>query len=329
MYKIIDSFMFFQELDLLEIRLTYLDPYVDEFVIVEACQTFTGKEKKFIFEQNKERFKQFLPKIKYYKIEDFHNDYESIKRYLSAFEDESHKRVLSSLEKCSHVPKNQIHWVLESYHRECLHLILDQVASDDDIVLISDLDEIPSKEAFDQKNLEKYLVSPVVFQQEEFRYFLNYYKDSDWLGTIAAKYSLIRNYSFNLLRMDSKEIRSFVNKDSLKKAGFHFTSCGGIDMIKAKIESWGHQEYNNNLVLKNLEENVRSGQDIFMREDGTNLQKIDLNNRSFFDESLANIILNYPDLISKWDISDKQIPLIKRVLQKAYIAFCKIQLKFK
>jgi len=329
MYKIIDSFMFFQELDLLEIRLTYLDPYVDEFVIVEACQTFTGKEKKFIFEQNKERFKQFLPKIKYYKIEDFHNDYESIKRYLSAFEDESHKRVLSSLEKCSHVPKNQIHWVLESYHRECLHLILDQVASDDDIVLISDLDEIPSKEAFDQKNLEKYLVSPVVFQQEEFRYFLNYYKDSDWLGTIAAKYSLIRNYSFNLLRMDSKEIRSFVNKDSLKKAGFHFTSCGGIDMIKAKIESWGHQEYNNNLVLKNLEENVRSGQDIFMREDGTNLQKIDLNNRSFFDERLANIILNYPDLISKWDISDKQIPLIKRVLQKAYIAFCKIQLKFK
>ena len=329
MAKIIDSFMFFQELDLLEIRLTYLDPYVDEFVIVEACQTFTGKEKKFIFEQNKERFKQFLPKIKYYKIEDFHNDYESIKRYLSAFEDESHKRVLSSLEKCSHVPKNQIHWVLESYHRECLHLILDQVASDDDIVLISDLDEIPSKEAFDQKNLEKYLVSPVVFQQEEFRYFLNYYKDSDWLGTIAAKYSLIRNYSFNLLRMDSKEIRSFVNKDSLKKAGFHFTSCGGIDMIKAKIESWGHQEYNNNLVLKNLEENVRSGQDIFMREDGTNLQKIDLNNRSFFDERLANIILNYPDLISKWDISDKQIPLIKRVLQKAYIAFCKIQLKFK
>ena len=329
MAKIIDSFMFFQELDLLEIRLSYLDPYVDEFVIIEACQTFTGKAKKFNFEKNKDRFKKFLPKIKYFKIEDFHNDYESVIKYLSAFEDESHKRVLSFLENCSHFSKSQIHWVLESYHRECLHLILDKVASDDDIVLISDLDEIPSKEAFDQKNLEKYLVSPVVFQQEEFRYFLNYYKDSDWLGTIAAKYSLIRNYSFNLLRLDSKEIRSFVNKDSLKKAGFHFTSCGGIDMIKAKIESWGHQEYNNNLVLKNLEENVRSGQDIFMREDGANLQKIDLNNRSIFDERLVNIILNYPDLISKRDISDKQTPLIKRVLQKAYIAFCKIQLKFK
>jgi len=329
MYKIIDSFMFFQELDLLEIRLTYLDPYVDEFVIVEACQTFTGKEKKFIFEQNKERFKQFLPKIKYYKIEDFHNDYESIKRYLSAFEDESHKRVLSSLEKCSHVPKNQIHWVLESYHRECLHLILDQVASDDDIILLSDLDEIPSKETFNQENIEKYLVSPVVFQQEEFRYFLNYYKDSDWLGTIAAKYSLICNYSFNVLRMDSKEIRSLVNKDSLKNAGFHFTSCGGIEMVKAKIESWGHQEFNNSLVLRNLEKNIRTGQDIFMRDDGTNLKKVDLNDRSIFDERLSNIMSKYPELTSEESIVEKTPSLIKRVFQKIHMTLHKIQYKLK
>ncbi len=329
MIKIIDSFLFFQELDLLEIRLNYLDPYVDEFVIVEACQTFTGKEKEFVFEQNKERFKQFLPKIKYYKIEDSHNDYESIIKYLSVFEDESHKRVLSILENHSHYPKSQIHWVLDTYHRECLHLILDRVASDDDIVFISDLDEIPSKETFNQENIEKYLASPVVFQQEEFRYFLNYYKDSDWLGTIAAKYSLICNYSFNTLRMDSKEIRSLVNKDSLKNAGFHFTSCGGIEMIKAKIESWGHQEFNNSLVLRNLEENIQSGQDIFMREDGTNLKKVDLNDRSIFDERLSNIILNYPGLISEGDISERQSSLVKLVFQKAYITLYKIKHKLK
>jgi len=327
MIKIIDSFLFFQELDLLEIRLNYLDPYVDEFVIVEACQTFTGKEKEYVFEQNKERFKQFLPKIKHYKIEDFHNDYESVVKYLSAFKDESHKKVLSILENHSHYPKSQIHWVLDTYHRECLHLILDRVASDDDIVFISDLDEIPSKETFSQENIEKYLVSPVVFQQEEFRYFLNYYKDSDWLGTIAAKYSLIRNYSFNTLRMDSKEIRSLVNKDSLKNSGFHFTTCGGIEMIKAKIESWGHQEFNNNLVLKNLEENVRTGQDIFMREDGTNLKKVNLNDRSIFDEELSNIISKYPGLISEENISERHSSLAKWFFKKAYIALYKIKSK--
>jgi beta-1,4-mannosyl-glycoprotein beta-1,4-N-acetylglucosaminyltransferase len=329
MSKIIDSFLFFQELDLLEIRLTYLDPYVDEFVIVEARQTFTGKEKEFVFEQNKKRFKQFLPKIKYYKIEDFHNNYESVVEYLSEFEDESHKNVLSILENHSHYPKSQIHWVLDTYHRECLHLALDEVANDDDIVFISDLDEIPSKETFNQENIEKYLVSPVVFQQEEFRYFLNYYKDSDWLGTIAAKYSLISNYSFNTLRMDSKEMRSLVNKDSLKKAGFHFTSCGGIEMIKAKIESWGHQEFNNGLVLKNLEKNIQSGQDIFMREDGTNLKKINLNDRSIFDQRLSNIISKYPELTSEEDIVEKHSSLIEKVFQKIHITLHKIQYKFK
>jgi len=327
MIKIIDSFLFFQELDLLEIRLNYLDPYVDEFVIVEACQTFTGKEKEYVFEQNKERFKQFLPKIKHYKIEDFHNDYESVVKYLSAFKDESHKKVLSILENHSHYPKSQIHWVLDTYHRECLHLILDRVAGDDDIVFISDLDEIPSKETFNQKNLEKYLASPVVFQQEEFRYFLNYYKDSDWLGTIAAKYSLIRNYSFNTLRMDSKEIRSLVNKDSLKKAGFHFTSCGGIEMVKAKIESWGHQEFNNSLVLRNLEKNIRTGQDIFMRDDGTNLKKVDLNDRSIFDERLSNIMSKYSELISEESIVKKTPSFIGRVFQKIHITLHKIQYK--
>ena len=248
---------------------------------------------------------------------------------MSEFEDESHKNVLSILENHSHYPKSQIHWVLDTYHRECLHLALDEVANDDDIVFISDLDEIPSKETFNQENIEKYLVSPVVFQQEEFRYFLNYYKDSDWLGTIAAKYSLISNYSFNTLRMDSKEMRSLVNKDSLKKAGFHFTSCGGIEMIKAKIESWGHQEFNNGLVLKNLEKNIQSGQDIFMREDGTNLKKINLNDRSIFDQRLSNIISKYPELTSEEGIVEKHSSLIEKVFQKIHITLHKIQYKFK
>ena len=216
---------------------------------------------------------------------------------------------------------------MDSYHRECLHLILDQVASDNDIVLISDLDEIPSKEAFNQENIEKYLVSPVVFQQDEFRYFLNYYKDSDWLGSIAAKYSLIRNYSFNILRIDSKEIRSLVNKDSLKNAGFHFTSCGGIEMVKAKIESWGHQEFNNSLVLRNLEKNIRTGQDIFMRDDGTNLKKVDLDDRSIFDERLSNIMSKYSELISGESIVEKTPSLIEQVFQKIHITLHKIQHK--
>jgi hypothetical protein len=98
-------------------------------------------------------------------------------------------------------------------------------------------------------------------------------------------------------------------------------------MIKAKIESWGHQEFNNNLVLKNLEENVRTGQDIFMREDGTNLKKVNLNDRSIFDEELSNIISKYPGLISEENISERHSSLAKWFFKKAYIALYKIKSK--
>ena len=53
MSRIIDSFLFFQELDLLEVRLEYLYEKVDKFIILESCQTFTGGEKSFYFEDNK------------------------------------------------------------------------------------------------------------------------------------------------------------------------------------------------------------------------------------------------------------------------------------
>ena len=204
--KIIDSFLFFQELDLLEIRLRYLNDYVDSFVIVEACQTFTGQRKEFVFEKNKERFTAYLHKIKYYKIQDFHGSYKSIRKHLSSFDDSSYQKILNILEKHDHYPKSKLYWVLDSYHREYLHYALDQEANDDDIVLLSDLDEIPSIMAFDKNIVDKFNQELVVFQQAEFKYFLNFYNDSEWLGTIASRYSLMKSYSFNNLRIDSKKI---------------------------------------------------------------------------------------------------------------------------
>jgi len=55
--KIIDTFLFFKEYDLLEIRLKYLDPLVDFFVIFEASQTFSDIEKRFNYEANQDRFR--------------------------------------------------------------------------------------------------------------------------------------------------------------------------------------------------------------------------------------------------------------------------------
>ena len=77
MTKIIDTF-FFQEIDIAEIRMEYLNDFVDNFIIVEAAQTFSGKPKPFNFEANKARFKKFDNKIIYIKINEYHKNFSSI-----------------------------------------------------------------------------------------------------------------------------------------------------------------------------------------------------------------------------------------------------------
>ena len=67
--KIIDCFSFFNELELLEIRLNILDQYVDKFVLVEAAKTQTLKDKPFVFEENKSRYEKFLDKIVHVKLD--------------------------------------------------------------------------------------------------------------------------------------------------------------------------------------------------------------------------------------------------------------------
>ena len=67
---IYDCFPFFNEIDLLKIRLNTLDGVVDKFVIYESQYTFSGNIKKFYFEENKELFKDFLHKIIHIKDED-------------------------------------------------------------------------------------------------------------------------------------------------------------------------------------------------------------------------------------------------------------------
>ena len=301
MAKVIDSFLFFQELDLLEIRLKYLNDKVDKFIILEACQTFTGKEKPFNFEENKKRFEKYLDKIVYFKLEDSHDSYESVVEFLKSKNNESYKKVLNILEAHTHYPKSGLHWVLDTYHRESLHIAYSQHVNNEDILLLSDLDEIPSYHMFDDK---RFLDNkkPIVCQQHEFMYFLNYYDNSDWLGTIFSKYELIKDISLNELRMDSKEIRNIIDKVVYSNGGYHFTSCGGIEFIKKKIQSWGHQEFNTKGIMDRLEYNIKTGQDIFEREYGTKMAKIEFSNREIFDKSIASIIPKYESLITTQDI---------------------------
>tara|TARA_B100000212_G_scaffold342216_1_gene328256 strand:+ start:4657 stop:5655 length:999 start_codon:yes stop_codon:yes gene_type:complete len=290
---LIDSFLFFQELDLLEIRLKYLYPFVDHFIIIEAKQSFKGAPKKFIFEQNRARYKKYLDKIIYHKIEDIHFSYEGLIKFLEESNSKTRKNVCKFIKKHDYYDKNNLSFILDTYHRECIHIALEKKCKDEDIILLSDLDEIPSYRILEKLKKEKKLNFSTVFIQNEFQYFLNNFAKSDWHGTIASPYKLIKKYSLNELRNNSNKLPKIFN------SGYHFTSIGNKKAIINKIESWGHQEFNNDIIKDNLEENIKNGKDIFYRFKKNKNKLISIEKSEIIDERMTKILLNFDKLILK------------------------------
>jgi beta-1,4-mannosyl-glycoprotein beta-1,4-N-acetylglucosaminyltransferase len=329
MTKIIDCFLFFQELDLLEIRLDYLDSHVDMFVIVEACQTFTGKEKPFLFEKNKSRYERFLKKIVYFKINDFHQNYDSIICHLTKTDSASSRKVLQIMEGFTHFPKDKLHWVLDAYHRECIQFPLEEIANDNDIIILSDLDEIPSSKIFGPDIFDFIEDGPVLCIQKEFSYFLNFYRlERKWLGSIFGYKRAMSFVGMNGLRMDAHGQRSKIS-GTIEDGGYHFTSVGSMDDIRKKIESWGHQEFNTPRVKRGLEGRILSGQDPFGRETGVIFDRIDPSDVSLFDEKMNEIINRYPHLIASKDIRFKRHGVLRNALDRLMSLVDKLVYKIK
>ena len=315
---IIDSFLFFQELDLLEIRLDYLYEQVDKFVIIEACQTFRGKRKKFNFENHKNRFKKYSKKIFYYKINDFHHTPEQVYRYLSKHKYSKKRFISRLLESHHHYDRKQLWWVLDSYHRECIHLALKKICNSDDLVIFSDLDEIPSLKVFDLIKNKK-LLFPLVCEQYEFKYYLNSLNNLNWRGSIISPYSYLENKSLNLLRKESTSLKKINN------AGYHFTSLGGEELLKSKIENWGHQEFNIDEIKSNLKHNLLTGRDVFYRLGISRNKIIDIKKDEIFDNKIKKILLKYKQLQIDRTINENLSDVISyRYIQfKIYISLVK------
>ena len=328
---IIDSFLFFQELDLLEIRLKYLYPIVDYFIIIEAKQSFKGSSKDYIFEKNSQRYNKFEDKIIYYKIEDVHYSYAGLIDFLEKTGSEIRKKISLFIQEHDYYDKNNLSYVLDSYHRECIHLALDKNCEDEDIILLSDLDEIPSFEIVNElKRIEK-IKNISVFIQHEFQYYLNNYSNSNWYGTIISPYKLMKRYSLNKLRENSMQLKV------ISKSGYHFTSIGDKQSIINKIENWGHQEFNHNIIKNNIEENIKNGKDIFYRLKIKKNKIIKIENSEIIDFRMKRILLNYDNLIIKYGKSNvffnikyfkNQILFISQRIVKNPIKFLKKIFKF-
>ena len=230
---IYDCFTFFNELDLLEIRLNELSPVVDKFVLVEADRTFTNEKKSFSFEENRERYKQFHEKIIHIKISEY------------------------TQESCLNA------WYMEFYQRNKIGDGL-QNCQDDDIILISDIDEVPNTDEIINYKKGKYGSGLYCLRQTFFYYFLNYrnvFKYFYMAKILTFSEYLNGNWTPQKLRDANNNVRM------IKNGGWHFSFLGGYETIIYKVKSFAHQEFNNDKYLnEGMIEKIKKGYDIFDRK---------------------------------------------------------------
>ena len=211
--KIYDAFTFFNELELLAIRLEELDSIVDHFVLVEGTLTFTGAPKPLYFFENRHRFEPYLHKIIHVVVDDF--------------------PIVDN-----RLPLREQPWVREAHQRNALLRGLTS-ATDKDIVMITDVDEIPRKEAIlsAQSLIATHRRSLIVaLEMSLFRFQLNRLdaKIAPWkLGFVTSKKMLRRELPHSI-RLSQKPDRSIAS------AGWHFTSQGGAENVVYKMESYSH-----------------------------------------------------------------------------------------
>ena len=223
--------MYFDEDLLLDLRLNSLDKYVKKFVITEATYTHNGSKKELKFDINK--FQKFKDKIIYLVVDNQPNN------ILDLIEGESkekrgEKLILNGMAR-------------DYFQRENLKRGLDGI-NDEDLVLISDLDEIPN---FKELNFTKIKNNILIFEQKMFYYKLNlFYSDFTWLGTKATKYKNfispqwlrnIKGRNYSKWRVDTWfSKKKYSTLLFIKNGGWHFTCLRTPEELEKKLLNFAH-----------------------------------------------------------------------------------------
>ena len=129
-----DCFMYYDEDLILDLRLNLLNKYIAKFVIVESCYTHSGKKRELKFDIKK--YKNFQDKIIYIPIDTLPKEIEEIKT--SDSKDQKNSKILNNSLARENYQRNQISFGLKN-------------CNDNDLVIISDVDEIPNLESFKYK----------------------------------------------------------------------------------------------------------------------------------------------------------------------------------
>ena len=287
--KIYDCFMYFDEDIVLDVRLNVLDKYVDKFVIIESEFNHKGEKRNPLFDINK--FIKFKDKIEYILVGTMPNEIEIINEKDS--KNEIYRKSIFNAWKRENYQRNQIKKGLVS-------------ASNDDWVIISDLDEIPNLEKINIKEIKEDLI---FFKQDMMYYKFNLkLKDYEWVGSKACKLKNlispqwirdIKGKKYNWWRIDTFfSKRKYKNIFFVKDGGWHFSYLKNPKNIEKKLKSYLHHiDYDLNPVgEKGIEEMINNKRAIY------NIKADQKNNKFGGENILSKIDIN---LLPKY-ISDNK-----------------------
>ena len=260
--KFFDCFMYHDEDLVLDIRLNILNQYINKFVIIESRFDHQGNKKKLNF--NFSNYIKFKDKIIYKIIDKF--------------------------------PPNFSDWERENYQRNFIINGLNE-ASDDDYILISDVDEIPDLSKI--RNYKKFKFT--VFEQKMFYYRVNLLNNTYpiWNGTKMCKKKYLKSPQW--LRNQKVKKNSFwkfyrIKWNFVKDGGWHFSFLMDTKKIKKKIKAFAHSEFNNSYFTnsKKIKDSVNKRLDLFDRKYEYKIIKL---NKTF-----PKYILENKNKFKKWII---------------------------
>ena len=235
--KVIDCFTFYNELDMLDLRLNELNEVVDFFVLVECTKTHANKDKELYFENNKERFSKFLDKIIHIVVTD------NIPN-----------------ESCSA-------WDREAYQRKCIDDgIKKKNLNMDDIIIIADLDEIPDAKTIQTIKNNNRIDGIYYLEMDLYYYNINCKYNNKWFQT------KILNYGSYVKYKNPHEIFRLSNVQIIKNGGWHLSYFGNIEFIKNKIRNFlHHDEWCNDYILNDdrINAQIQYSKDLFGRPNET------------------------------------------------------------
>jgi beta-1,4-mannosyl-glycoprotein beta-1,4-N-acetylglucosaminyltransferase len=266
--KIYDCFMFYDEDLIAELRFNILNQYINEFIVVESKYTHSGEKRELLFNINK--YPNFKNKINYIVLENEPDNLEKV--YDDDTEDKKNsKYIMNALKR-------------ENYHRNEISKGLTK-ASSEDLILISDVDEIPNLSKLDINKINNEII---LFKQNFYYYKLNLkLEDMPWYGTKACKFKILKSPQWLRNIKDKKypfwrvdvlfSNKKYLNIKHIEDGGWHFSNMKTPADIEKKMRTYlHHREYDiNPLGKKKIEEIMKSKKSIYNLRADMKTEKFD------------------------------------------------------